>query len=313
MSAVGDVIAAFAAHAGSAGVFCDFDGTLAPVVDDPSAALPLAGAADTLEALARRYARVGVISGRPGAFLAEHLGGRGLALTGLYGLEVVTPAGVRPVQAAKAWRSVVEEVAGRAEAELPPALGVERKDLSVAVHFRVSPGYADLAQRWTADAAARSGLAVHAARMSFELRPPLPHDKGLVLAQSAAGLTHVLFVGDDRGDLEAYDALDALAAGEGVTVARVAVRSPEVPAELLERADVVVDGPEGVLSLLRGLADAPPPPGAPPPDDPPPGAPPLNAPPPDDAPPDDAPPDDAPPDDAPLSAPRAADAPPALP
>jgi len=129
---VAGVISAFASHAGSAGVFSDFDGTLARIVDDPGSARPLAGAAEALEALGRRYARVGVISGRPGAFLAEHLGGRGLALTGLYGLEVVTPAGVRPVQAAKAWRSVVEEVAGRAEAELPPALGIERKDLSVA-------------------------------------------------------------------------------------------------------------------------------------------------------------------------------------
>jgi trehalose 6-phosphate phosphatase len=250
------VISAFTGHAASAGVFSDFDGTLAPIVDDPSSARPLPGAADALAVLARGYARVGVISGRPGAFLAEHLGGRGLSLTGLYGLEVVTPEGVRPVAAAKRWRSVVDEVAARAEAELPPALGVERKDLSVAIHFRVSPGYADLAREWTAAAAAQSGLAVHPARMSYELRPPLPHDKGLVLAEAAAGLTHVLFAGDDRGDLDAFDALDGLAADGEVTVARVAVRSPESPSELLERADVVVDGPQGVLSLLQTLAPA---------------------------------------------------------
>jgi len=259
------VIADFADHAGTAGVFSDFDGTLAPIVDDPTSSRPLTGAADALEALARRYARVGVISGRPGAFLAEHLGGRGVTLTGLYGLEVVTADGVRPVAAAKVWRSVVEDVATRAEAELPPALGVERKDLSVAVHFRVSPGYADLARRWTEDAAARSGLALHPARMSYELRPPLPHDKGLVLAQSAGGLTHVLFVGDDLGDIEAFDALDLLVAGGGVSATRVAVRSAESPAVLLERADLVVHGPEGVLSLLLALADAPSPSPAPPP------------------------------------------------
>jgi trehalose 6-phosphate phosphatase len=248
------VISDFTDHAPAAGVFSDFDGTLALIVDDPSTARPLPGAADALAALARSYARVGVISGRPGAFLAEHLGRRGLSLTGLYGLEVVTPEGVRPVAAAKRWRSVVDEVAARAEAELPPALGVERKDLSVAIHFRVSPGYADLARQWVAEAAARSGLAVHPARMSYELRPPLPHDKGLVLAEAAAGLTHVLFAGDDRGDLEAFDALDRLAADGDVTVARVAVRSSEAPSELLERADVVVEGPEGVLSLLQALA-----------------------------------------------------------
>src|SRR6185436_2250203 len=106
-------------------------------------------------------------------------------------------------------------------------------------------------------AAARSGLAVHPARMSYELRPPVPHDKGLVLARAAAGLTHVLFAGDDRGDLDAFDALDRLASGDRATVARVAVRSDESPAELLDRADVVVEGPEGVLRLLQALAGAP--------------------------------------------------------
>jgi trehalose 6-phosphate phosphatase len=253
------MVAAFAAHAPSAGLFSDFDGTLAPIVDDPGSAVPLAGAPEALEALALRYARVGVISGRPGAFLAEHLGGRGLALAGLYGLEVVTPDGVRTVPAAKAWRRVVDEVAGRAETELPPALGIERKDLSVTIHFRVAAGYADLARQWAEDAASQSGLTVHPARMSFELRPPLPHDKGLVLGQSAAGLTHVLFLGDDRGDLEAFDALDRLAADGGAVVARVAVRSPEAPEELLERADVVVEGPQGALALLHALVEAAPP------------------------------------------------------
>ncbi len=205
--------------------------------------------------LAGRYARVGVISGRPGAFLAEHLGDRGIALTGLYGLESVTPEGVRPLEAAMPWRAVVDEVAALAETELPPALGVERKGLTMAIHFRVAPGYADLAERWTAEAAARTGLAVHPARMSFELRPPLPHDKGLVLGRSAEGLTHVVFVGDDRGDLEAFDTLDRME-DEGAVALRVAVRSRESPAELLERADLVVDGPEGVLHLLRSLAEA---------------------------------------------------------
>jgi len=259
------VISDFAAHAGSAGVFSDFDGTLATIVDDPASARPIAGAPEALEALAARYARVGVVSGRPGAFLAEHLGGRGVALTGLYGLESVTAeGGVRPLPEAMAWRTVVDQVAAQAEAELPPALGVERKGLTVAIHFRVAPGYADLAQRWTTEAAARTGLAVHPARMSFELRPALPHDKGLVLARAASGLTHVMFVGDDRGDLEAFDALDRMAA-DGAVAFRVAVRSRESPAELIERADVAVDGPEGVLNLLRSLADAPPRDGSPPP------------------------------------------------
>ena len=77
-------------------------------------------------------------------------------------------------------------------------------------------------------------------------------------------------MGDDRGDLDAFDALDRLAAtDEDVTVARVAVRSPESPSELLERADVVVEGPEGALSLLQALDPGGPSPDGPPNPDPP--------------------------------------------
>ena len=42
-------------------------------------------------------------------------------------------------------------------------------------------------------------------------------------------------------------------AAEGATVLRVGVDSAEAPAELLERADIVVEGPEGSLRVLRGL------------------------------------------------------------
>jgi trehalose 6-phosphate phosphatase len=73
-----------------------------------------------------------------------------------------------------------------------------------------------------------------------------------VLAEAAEGRRQVCFLGDDRGDLTAFDALDRMAA-EGATVLRVGVDSPEAPAELLERADVVVEGPEGSLRILRGL------------------------------------------------------------
>jgi trehalose 6-phosphate phosphatase len=68
----------------------------------------------------------------------------------------------------------------------------------------------------------------------------------------STGAASALFVGDDTVDLPAFDALDELAR-EGVTTLRVAVRSDESPEALLERADVVVDGPSGVVEFLAGL------------------------------------------------------------
>ncbi|HTJ76534.1 MAG TPA: trehalose-phosphatase [Acidimicrobiales bacterium] len=247
------LFAPFRADPIGSAVFTDFDGTLAPIVDDPASARPLPGAVDVLGALAGRYGRVGVISGRPAAFLRTHLGGRGLFLSGLYGLELAPGDGeIHTLPAAEAWREVVDEVAARAEAALAPGLSVERKGLSVTVHYRGDPARAEAAAAWAENEGAATGLVVHPARMSYELRPPGERDKGAVLLEAVEGRRQACFLGDDRGDLPAFDALDRLAAA-GTTVAKVGVASPEAPDELLARADVVVDGPEGALRVLRAL------------------------------------------------------------
>jgi trehalose 6-phosphate phosphatase len=62
----------------------------------------------------------------------------------------------------------------------------------------------------------------------------------------------VLFAGDDLGDLPAYDAVDALRRG-GVPGVLVCSASDEGPVALRERADLVVDGPPGVVALLTTL------------------------------------------------------------
>jgi len=249
---VAELVAPFRSDPAGAAVFSDFDGTLAGIVDDPAASLPLPGVVDELARLARRYGVVGVISGRPAAFLHTHLGGRGLYLSGLYGLELAAEDGdVEVAPEAERWRPVVEEVAERAAAALT-GLGVEHKGLSVTVHYRTAPAGAAAAHEWAEREAAATGLVIHAARMSYELRPPVERDKGSVLAEAAEGRSQVCFLGDDRGDLSAFDALDRMAAA-GAAVVRVAVASPETPEELLARADVVVEGPEGSLSFLRAL------------------------------------------------------------
>jgi trehalose 6-phosphate phosphatase len=250
---VTELLAPFRADPAGTGVFSDFDGTLAPIVDDPAGARPLPGVVDVLAELAARYGRVGVISGRPAGFLRDHLGGHGLFLSGLYGLELVDEDGeVQAVPEAASWLPAVEDAAAAGDSQLPAGVAVERKGLTVAVHFRRDPSLAQAAEDWVTGQAEATGLVVHPGRMSYELRPPVERDKGTVLAAAAEGRRQVCFLGDDRGDLSAFDTLDRMAEA-GVTVVKVGVQSPEAPAELMERADVVVDGPEGSLSVLRSL------------------------------------------------------------
>ena len=239
-------------NASRAGVFCDFDGTLAEIVERPEDARPVEGAVDALAALVEPYARVAVISGRPARFLLSHLGGRGLHLAGLYGLEVVRDGKVEAVEEAKGWEPTVAEVVDRLCEEAPEGLRVEPKGLSVTLHFRTAPELEDEARRMAEEVAESCGLVVGEGRRSFELRPPVSTSKGTVLAEAATGLGAACFLGDDHGDLTAFDALDDLA-GSGTSALRVAVRSQESPPELIERADLVVDGPTEVVQLLRRL------------------------------------------------------------
>ncbi|MDP9392911.1 MAG: trehalose-phosphatase, partial [Actinomycetota bacterium] len=96
------------------------------------------------------------------------------------------------------------------------------------------------------------GLDVEPGRMVLELRPP-GTDKGAALR----GLVEqdrpavVMFAGDDLGDLAAFDAVDELRAA-GLPGLLVCSGSEEVRA-LAARADLVVDGPDGLVELLGQL------------------------------------------------------------
>jgi trehalose 6-phosphate phosphatase len=237
-------------------VFLDFDGTLAPIVDTPADARPLAGAARLVGRLAERYRRVAVVSGRPVAFLLEQLGDTAGAteLVGLYGLERTTPTGstVTIDEGAARWQETVDAVAAAAEAAAPPGLIVERKGLTVTLHYRQAPALASWAAAFAARQQAGTGLVAHPGKQSWELRPPVPTDKGTVVAELATGLRAVCFVGDDLGDLPAFAVLARLRS-RGIDTLGVAVGGPETPPEVLAAADLVVDGPPGVLALLEAL------------------------------------------------------------
>ena len=241
-------------RAPEAALFLDYDGTLAPIVADPALAVPVDGIPELLSSLARRFALVAVVSGRPATFLADTLGaGRGFILAGLYGMELVEPGGGIAVPAeAEPWPPVVAGLVEEARAEAPPGLGVEDKGLTVTLHWRLAPETEGWASAFARSAAARTGLRAQPGRMSVELRPPIEADKGSVVRRFGSGHRAVGCFGDDLGDLPAFRALDELER-DGAVVVRVAVVDPESPPEVAAAADVLVDGPEGARALLERL------------------------------------------------------------
>ncbi len=103
---------------------------------------------------------------------------------------------------------------------------VEPKGLSLTLHYRTRPDIADAVVAWASEEADRSGLRARAAKMSVELHPPIDADKGTAVDALVADLSAVGFVGDDVGDLPAFDALDRFERQGGHAV-RVAVASTE--------------------------------------------------------------------------------------
>lgn len=221
-----------------AAVLLDVDGTLAPIVPRPEDARIPDDVRRELARLAGRYALVACVSGRPGAEVERLLGVAGVAIVGEHGLELAPEAGQ--------W---ADAVAAFADGVDWPA---ERKPLSVSFHFRRSDDEAAARAYLTrvAEAAEHRGLVTRWGRKVLEVRPPVAADKGTAVSAlvARAGVDRALYAGDDTTDVDAFRGLDGLA-----VAVRVAVDSGEAPPALLAAADLVVEGTDGVLALLRAL------------------------------------------------------------
>ena len=220
------------------GILLDVDGTLAPIAARPEDALVPEPVRAELRRLVGRYALVGCVSGRTGEDAARLVAVGGVRYVGVHGLELDPEA--------EQWR---ERIRDFARAASWPA---EDKGLSVAFHFRGSDDEQAAITRLTriAERARAEGLDARFGRKVLEVRPPVRADKGTAVRSLVAehGLRRALYAGDDTTDLDAFRGLDDLDAA-----VRVAVASTEGPPELQGAADVVVDGPEELLELLRLL------------------------------------------------------------
>ena len=229
------------------GFVFDFDGTLSEIVAHPEIAQVVPGAPELLARLAETNPLVVVVSGRPADQVRELIGVSNVTVVGLYGLSEAGSGGALDVARA--------DIEGAAR--MVPGSWVEDKGPSLAVHYRGSADAVD-AERILIPAlrrvAAANGLSVLPGKMVLELvAGPVP-GKGAVVEGLAgeAGVDGCLFAGDDLADVDAFAALDGLERA-GVATVKVAVRSEETPASILDAADVVVDRPAGLVRLLSEL------------------------------------------------------------
>jgi trehalose 6-phosphate phosphatase len=259
-------LAAIVADPGHALIALDFDGTLAPIVSEPSAARPHPDVLPAMERLATGVGTLAIITGRP-APAAVELGGfagiPGLIVIGHHGFErweggrLTSPPPPPEIAAARARLPAALAAAGA-----PEGTWVEDKGHALVVHVRRTADPQAALARLTgpmAEFAGQTGLDSKPGRLVIELRPS-GIDKGAALTALIAERdpAAILFAGDDLGDLPAFEAVRAARAAGRKGVA-VCSASDEVTA-LAAHADLVVDGPKEVAALLAALAEALPPP-----------------------------------------------------
>ncbi|MFA5891720.1 MAG: trehalose-phosphatase, partial [Actinomycetota bacterium] len=207
--ALAGVLAPLAENPSRVGVFCDFDGSLAPIVDDPRSARPVRGVPRVLEKLARRFGLVAVVSGRPVSFLVDRLHARSVRLVGLYGVEERIGRRLEVLPEAQSARASVDRAVARLEQELAGEKGVwvEHKGFSLSVHARRSadpPAAMERIEPIVRAAAEDEGLsALTRGRLVLEAGPRVAVDKGEVVRRliEDRALTGALVVGDDVGDI----------------------------------------------------------------------------------------------------------------
>ena len=258
-------VAPLTADPSSAAVFCDIDGTLAPIVHRPEDARVREDISLLLGSLGRRYALVACVSGRPVAEARRLVGVGSIGYVGSHGAEVLLAGEKRPklMEAFASWQGRVRRFVREREEMRDLKLlriRVEDKGPINAFHWRGAPDE-QAAETWlsgVAQEAEAEGFDIHWGRKVLEIRPPVPVHKGQGVRAMVehTPVRAALYGGDDVTDLDAFDALDALAA-EGVIdrAVKVGVRSSEGPVQIVERADLVVEGVGGFTGVLSALAE----------------------------------------------------------
>ena len=255
-------------------VACDYDGTVAPLVDDPRRAHPrreTIAAIRELAGLAQTH--VAVVSGRSLRDLAvlSRLPDE-VHLVGSHGSELDVDFADTLDADLRALRDLIGQEARRIAGATPGAM-VEQKPAGVAVHLRnvADPAAAEALAARLADGPGRFP-GTHLRRLSNVVElAVLETDKGRALdgLRRRVGASAVLFLGDDLTDEDAFATLTGPDVGvkvgpgetgathrvhDPVDVARVLAQLARLRGEWLTGAGIVALEEHSVLSDQRTLA-----------------------------------------------------------
>jgi trehalose 6-phosphate phosphatase len=246
------------------GLAFDIDGTLSPIAPTPDEARLYPGVLPLLER-AKEYARIAIMTGRSIDDGAAMLNLDGLTYIGTHGLEwseglpwlhpvAVMPEAIDFYEPGKYLLDLVEQHLS----ELPGVI-VQRKRIGGSIHYRLSPDPAETRQKLLSlleQPARQVNMNLSEGKLIVEIRVPLPVHKGKALRQFVQhfGLHAIVFAGDDRTDLDAVVEITKMR-NEGIAALSIVVQHYDTLPDLLEQADIIVQGVPGMVELLREIVE----------------------------------------------------------
>jgi trehalose 6-phosphate phosphatase len=221
----------------------DFDGTLADIGPDPAQTVAVTDALDAVRRLSLVLKQVVVLSSRTSAELSRLVPVPGVRLIGDSGLPTPNPDEKRALDR---FNAEAAELLGSV-----PGARIETKAESSTVHLRGAQISGEEAMALLRPLLKATGLSGAQGRRVIEVHTPFA-GKGTALAALLDSVDPggVISMGDDENDRAAFEVLSA----RPIPHLCIGVSSPEVPANLFARCDLVLDDPDQVIAFLQMLA-----------------------------------------------------------
>lgn len=182
----------------------DFDGTLAPIVEDYREAWMTGATSARLKRLAKRE-DVAIISGRGLADLRRRVGGAKVVLIGNHGVEAAGADRAKMRSARRACTAWMKQLGERLREHPIPGVRLEPKTYSISVHYRdAKKGARSKLEPLLEELRPRARI-VPGKELFNVVTPSAPH-KGTALLRlmNRKGWNHAVFVGDDWTDEDVF-------------------------------------------------------------------------------------------------------------